>query len=101
MESIAQKKKYGPASSVETEIGKDASGIHRSSKHLSRTIREKIKTELRYRYGSVAAWVRNNDLNYGYVTQVLNGIAPGYTLRPLFEKEGLIDTEIEGQADAQ
>ncbi|EMO95661.1 hypothetical protein LEP1GSC109_2267 [Leptospira interrogans str. UI 13372] len=56
---------------------------------------------MRYRYGSVAAWVRNNDLNYGYVTQVLNGIAPGYTLRPLFEKEGLIDSEIEGQADAQ
>ncbi|MBW9233572.1 hypothetical protein QMM42_17570 [Leptospira santarosai] len=56
---------------------------------IPKEIRQKIKTELRYRFGSVAEWARNNDLNYGYVTQVLNGIAPGHNIRALLEKEGL------------
>ncbi|EMM97495.1 hypothetical protein LEP1GSC158_2893 [Leptospira interrogans serovar Zanoni str. LT2156] len=29
-------------------------------------------------------------MNYGYVTQVLSGIAPGHNIRTLLEKEGLL-----------
>ncbi|ULG93604.1 hypothetical protein FH584_06865 [Leptospira interrogans] len=70
---------------------------NKDSRMLSQATRERLKSELRYRYGSVASWVRKNDLNYGYVTQVLNGIAPGHSLRDLFQKEGLLeetDTEV-------
>ncbi|EKN86906.1 hypothetical protein LEP1GSC034_0895 [Leptospira interrogans str. 2003000735] len=57
---------------------------------IPREIRQKIKTELRYRHGSVAEWTRIHNLNYGYVTQVLSGIAPGHNIRTLLEKEGLL-----------
>ncbi|EKO53347.1 hypothetical protein [Leptospira kirschneri] len=57
---------------------------------IPKEIRQKIKTELRYRYGSVAEWTRINNLNYGYVTQVFSGIAPGHNIRALLEKEGLL-----------
>ncbi|EMO76194.1 hypothetical protein LEP1GSC127_3490 [Leptospira kirschneri str. 200801925] len=57
---------------------------------IPKEIRQKIKTEIRYRYGSVAEWTRIHNLNYGYVTQVLSGIAPGHNIRTLLEKEGLL-----------
>ncbi|EKO77703.1 MULTISPECIES: hypothetical protein [unclassified Leptospira] len=58
---------------------------------IPKEIRQKIKTELRYRYGSVAEWTRIHNLNYGYVTQVLSGIAPGHNIRVLLENEGLLE----------
>ncbi|WP_016754600.1 hypothetical protein [Leptospira santarosai] len=89
MNSSPKKEKCLHSSSVES-IPKDESGVPKcSSRRLSKEIREKIKTELRYRFGSVAEWARTNDLNYGYVTQVLNGIAPGHNIRALLEKDGL------------
>ncbi|WP_061222155.1 hypothetical protein [Leptospira weilii] len=84
MESIGQKKKYDSSASVEPKQNNEP-------RLLSTVIRQKIKTELRYRYGSVAEWARINDLNYGYVTQVLNGIAPGHNIRALLEKEGVLN----------
>ncbi|EMJ66192.1 MULTISPECIES: hypothetical protein [Leptospira] len=62
---------------------------------IPKEIRQKIKTELRYRHGSVAEWTRIHNLNYGYVTQVLSGIAPGHNIRTLLEKEGLLHSASE------
>ncbi|EJZ42751.1 hypothetical protein LEP1GSC178_3588 [Leptospira licerasiae str. MMD4847] len=31
-----------------------------------------------------------HELNYGYVSQALNGVAPGHNIRILLEKEGLL-----------
>ncbi|MDI7196308.1 hypothetical protein [Leptospira santarosai] len=73
------------------------SGPSRDSelRFIPKEIRQKIKTELRYRYGSVAEWTRINNLNYGYVTQVFSGIAPGHNIRTLLEKEGLLNAASE------
>ncbi|ENO65696.1 hypothetical protein [Leptospira borgpetersenii] len=66
------------------------SSLYSELRFIPKEIRQKIKTEIRYRYGSVAEWTRIHNLNYGYVTQVLSGIAPGHNIRALLEKEGLL-----------
>ncbi|AKH77086.1 hypothetical protein J9305_12820 [Leptospira interrogans] len=66
------------------------SSLDSELRFIPKEIRQKIKTEIRYRYGSVAEWTRIHNLNYGYVTQVLSGIAPGHNIRTLLEKEGLL-----------
>ncbi|EKO04780.1 MULTISPECIES: hypothetical protein [Leptospira] len=87
-------------------MNKNDPAIEENSDHFSESeprfipkeIRQKIKTELRYRYGSVAEWTRIHNLNYGYVTQVLSGIAPGHNIRALLENEGLLEPLARGTA---
>ncbi|MEI7014836.1 hypothetical protein [Leptospira licerasiae] len=74
--------------SLKQEKNFTSENIH--SRFLSAEIRRQIKTELRYRYGSIAEWARMHELNYGYVSQALNGVAPGHNIRILLEKEGLL-----------
>ncbi|PJZ43662.1 hypothetical protein [Leptospira brenneri] len=64
------------------------------SYYIPKEIREDAKREISYRYGSVSKWAETLDLNYNYLTQVLNGLAPcsgNYAIS--LAKEGLIPAD--------
>ncbi|MBM9546125.1 hypothetical protein JWG40_03805 [Leptospira sp. 201903074] len=66
----------------------------KKSYYIPKALREDAKREISYRYGSVSKWAETLDLNYNYLTQVLNGLAPcsgNYAIS--LAKEGLIPSD--------
>ncbi|UOG59015.1 hypothetical protein [Leptospira noguchii] len=62
-----------------------------STRYLSEFECDAIKRTLKYRFGSVAKWVRKRKLSYGSVIQTLTGLAKHEKTLSMLAREGLYD----------
>lgn len=60
-----------------------------STRYLSEFECDVIKRTLKFRFGSVAKWVRERKLSYGSVTQTLTGLAKHEKTLSMLAREGL------------
>lgn len=62
-----------------------------STRYLSEFECDAIKRTLKFRFGSVAKWVRQRELSYGSVVQTLTGLAKHEKTLSMLAREGLYD----------
>ncbi|WP_051060262.1 hypothetical protein [Leptospira weilii] len=84
---------------IDQTTGKSESEFR--ARYLAEEECENIKRTLKFRFGSVANWVRKRKLSYGSVEQTLTGLAKHEKTLRMLAKEGLynFDKSLEEATD--